>query len=316
MNDIFSKKNDLLIVNEDESGMRLDVFLKQRLPDFSRTYFQELIEKNLVLVNQEIVKKRTLLSEGDEIEVAFTFTEETGLLPEKMDLEILYEDDFLLVINKPAGLVVHPGCSHPSHTLVNALLYYLKEWHPEDRVRPGIVHRLDKDTTGIIICAKTREAQEKMVALFAERKIEKVYLAVTLGSPSVEKMEIKTFIGRDPKQRQAMAVLENKGKEAITFVERLAHTQHLALVRLYPKTGRTHQLRVHLKHVHCPILGDTLYGKKSQNSHYQITTQLLHAYTLKFIHPFTQKELYLKAPIPKLMRNMIEKISPKLFLYI
>lgn len=301
-----------LIVSNEEVGMRLDLFLKKRMGDFSRSYFQELIEKKLVLVNQEVVKKRTPLKEDDEVEVAFTCTEERPLAPEKMDLEILYEDAHLIAINKPVGMVVHPGCNNYSQTLVNGLLYYIKELQKEEGLRPGIVHRLDKDTTGIIICAKTRATHEKMVALFSERKIEKGYLAITLAKPSTS--EIKTLIGRDPKNRQRMAVVESGGKEALTHIEIVAHNEELTLLRLSPQTGRTHQLRVHLKELNCPILGDPLYGSKSRNKHYDIETQLLHAYTLKFIHPITGESMLLTAPIPKLMNNFLQKISPKLFL--
>ncbi len=289
--------NHFLIVSEQQAGSRLDTLLARQFPDFSRTYFQYLIDKKLVLVNGSSAKKRTQLAPGDEIEVEFALTEEISLEPEDIPLDILYEDEYLLAINKPAGLVVHPAVGNWRGTFVNALLYHCKTLPKGDTLRPGIVHRLDKETTGLLLAAKTTDTQQKLVALFAERKIEKTYLAICLGNPGNQ--TLTTQIGRHPTQRKKMTVLQEGGKEAITRIETETCDGKVSVVHLFPKTGRTHQLRVHLKALGCPILGDTLYGNPSANTKYGATRQLLHAQTLKFTHPQTGKAIHLEAPIPK-----------------
>lgn len=290
--------DETLFVDKEDSGQRLDLYLKQKLP-YSRTYFQKLIEQHLVLVNGQIIKKRVLVEEGDEIEIEFALTEELSIEPEDLNLPILYEDHDLLAINKPANCVVHPACGHPRHTVVNFLAHHLS-LKKQESVRPGIVHRLDKDTTGILLCAKTLQSHEKLVELFSSRKIEKQYLAVCYQKPTQN--ELTTFISRHPKNRQKMAV-SDKGKLAETRIELLNSMPPLFPVRLFPKTGRTHQLRVHLSYIQAPILGDSLYGNLQANDKFHAKRQLLHAYSLTFFHPFTQKVLTLQAPIPEDMQK-------------
>ncbi|MBY0529729.1 MAG: RluA family pseudouridine synthase [Rhabdochlamydiaceae bacterium] len=286
-----------ITVSQDEIGLRLDKLLALRFAHLSRTYFQYLIENGCVLVNGSIVKKREKPQIGDEIEVCFLLTPEISLEPENIPLDILYEDDYLLAINKPPGMVVHPAPGHPKGTFVNALLFHCKTLHPEQGdLRPGIVHRLDKDTSGILLAAKTAEAHQKLVSLFSERKIQKHYLAITVGNPAEGWIEAP--IGRHLIHRKEMCVNFEKGKEAKSYCTPLATNEKLALVDVQLITGRTHQIRVHLKFRNAPVLGDPLYGAISSNQHYQAKRQMLHAHRIRFEHPITQQTIELTAPLP------------------
>lgn len=300
MNDVDS---DELIVSSDEASLRLDKFLALRFPRYSRQYFQYLIKEKLVLVNGALIKKGAALKEGDEIEVEFAATPEISLEPENIPLDVLYEDGDILAVNKPAGMVVHPAAGNWKHTFVNALLYHCKILKKDDSLRPGIVHRLDKETSGVLLAAKNEEAQKKLVEAFAKREMEKEYLAVCLGNPGNRRLQ--NLIGRHPVRRKEMAIVSDKGKEAITEIVTVAYDTQFSVVRLFPKTGRTHQLRVHLKSVGCPILGDSLYGNASLNKKMKAARQYLHAYRLKFMHPITQAPIEIKAPLAEDMRNCI-----------
>lgn len=300
-------ENESLIVSDEETGIRLDAFLVRRFPNYSRTYFQSLIQKKLVLINTEFPKKATKLESGDEIEIEFTASPEIALKPENIPLDILYEDPYLLAVNKPAGMVVHPAVGNWSGTFVNALIYHCKHLPRSTSLRPGIVHRLDKETSGLLLAAKDEKTQRGLVEVFALRKIEKEYLAICVGNPGNK--EISKRIGRHPTKRKEMAVLEESGKEAQTSIETLAFKDPLSLVRLSPKTGRTHQLRVHLKFLGCPILGDSLYGNAKINHKYHVQRQMLHAFCLRFIHPQTKEVIELKAPLPHDMIKILQLIS-------
>ena len=298
--------DDTLMVSGEEVGMRLDRFLISRFPGYSRTYFQHLIEEKLVLVNTELVKKSAKLEEGDEIEIEFAVTPEISITPEAIPLEIIYEDAHLLAINKPAGMVVHPAVGNWTGTFVNALLYHCTHLSPQDSLRPGIVHRLDKETTGVLLAAKDELTQRKLVEAFAARKVEKEYLAICVGNPGNRRIEGN--IGRHPTRRKEMAIVKEKGKEAKTLCTTVAYNELLSLVKLVPHTGRTHQLRVHMQSIGFPILGDTVYGSASSNTKFDIHRQLLHAYRLCFIHPITKEEIELKAPIPQDISKFIQLI--------
>lgn len=297
---------EALFVQDEESGLRLDKLLSARFPTFSRTYFQSLIEKGAVLVNGTPWKKREKPSSGDEIEVCFQLTSEIALEAENIPLEILYEDEHLLAINKPAGMVVHPAPGHPKSTFVNALLYHCKnlELAGSDPLRPGIVHRLDKDTSGVLIAAKTSEAHRALVSLFSERKIQKTYLAVAVGSPPEGRLSAP--MKRHFTRRQEMAV-DPSGKEAISDIKVLKKSEILSLVEIGLITGRTHQIRVHLKHLKTPVLGDAVYGSESSNEKFGISRQMLHAARTKFTHPFTGEELFLEAPLPQDMQTVVDR---------
>ncbi|MBA2368333.1 MAG: RluA family pseudouridine synthase [Candidatus Protochlamydia sp.] len=306
------EETDLLIITEEEAGERLDKILARRFSEkHSRTYFQYLIEQNLVSVNGFSVKKKTKLEAEDEVEVHFAATPEADLIPERIDLSIIYEDDFLLVINKPPGMVVHPAPGNWTGTFVNALLYHCRSLDPINTSnRPGIVHRLDKDTSGLLVAAKTLEMQQKLIELFASRQVYKEYLAICVGKPPDG--EISAPIGRHPIHRKQMAIIPT-GRIAVTHCKVLAWNEKLSLVRAIITTGRTHQIRVHLKSKGTPVLGDALYGLTSSNHFYKATRQLLHASVLRFNHPKTGELLEFHAEPPLDMQrfmNTIQKNSP------
>lgn len=288
---------ETIIVTEE---VRIDKLLADRYPDHSRTYFQKMIEQGFVLLNGEAVKKRIVPEEGDEIEVCFQLTPESSLEPESIPLHVLYEDEHIIAVNKPAGMVVHPAPGHPSGTFVNALLGHCKELPATDPLRPGIVHRLDKDTSGVLVAAKTTFAHQKLVEMFASRQMEKMYLAICTGKP--RNGILSAPIGRHPVHRKEMAVLGD-GREAITDVQVVALNERYSLVLLKPKTGRTHQLRVHLKHLGAPVLGDALYGSARPG-----LRQLLHAYRLSFRHPITNAPLTICAPLPDDMKSWMKEL--------
>lgn len=302
---------DVIIVTAEEAGMRLDKILALRFQEgFSRTYFQWLIEEQKVLLNGEIVKKRIMPAVGDEIEIQFVCLPQPSLIPEAIPLDIIFEDESLIVINKPAGMVVHPAAGNWSGTFVNALLYHCREAASlvelstaHNSFRPGIVHRLDKDTTGLLVAAKSAKAHEKLAALFFNREIHKEYLAICIGNPG--NVNIEAPIGRNPSCYRKMAVVR-EGKKALSQCKTLAYNGKLALVSIILVTGRTHQIRVHLQSVNTPVLGDCLYGNLKINKSYKVDRQMLHAHRLEFIHPITQQELKFEAPLPKEM-NAISK---------
>ena len=286
---------------ETERELRLDKIRTLRFPDHSRSYFQYLIDSGNVFINGNLPKKKDKTRTGDRVSVQMIASPDPGVSPENIALDILYEDDHIIAINKPRGMVVHPGAGNPRGTLVNALLYHTKSL-PESStpLRPGIVHRLDKETSGVIIAAKTEIAHAKLIELFKERKMAKQYLAICENTPPEGVVSLP--IARHPVKRKEMCVHE-QGKEAITDIEVLDKTGKFSLVLLKPKTGRTHQLRVHLKALRAPIVGDKIYGNAKKDAPHM----LLHAYKLNFIHPFSGKEIVLEAPIPKEFLFSLEK---------
>ncbi len=285
-------------VSEQEVGPRLDKLLTCRFPEHSRAYFQFLIEQACVLVNGLPIKKREIPKVDDEIELYFVLPPEISLEPQDIPLEILYEDTHIIAVNKPAGMVVHPAPGHPRDTFVNALLFHCHNLEAgTDPLRPGIVHRLDKDTSGVLLAAKTPQAHAKLVELFSLRQMKKYYLAVCVGIP--REGLIDAAIKRHPTKRKEMAVNLTEGKEAKSICRHLGKNESLSLVEVQLLTGRTHQIRVHMKHVGAPILGDAVYGSSTTNQRYSPSRQLLHAHRLEFIHPITGSEIKLCAPIPK-----------------
>ena len=302
----FSEESGTHFVLPEEEGIRIDKLLVDRYPAYSRTYFQHLIEEGCVLLNGELVKKRICPEEGDEIEICFQAVPGPSLTPEEIPLEILYEDDHLLAINKPPGMVVHPAPGHWSGTFVNALLYHCEKVAPsDDPLRPGIVHRLDKETSGVLVAAKTLPAHQRLIQAFSERRVEKLYLAVCCGRPP--NGTIKAPIGRHPVHRKEMAVLSD-GREAISEVQTVAFNEQLSLVLIRPKTGRTHQIRVHLKHIGCPVLGDAVYGSERLNQSLNPERLLLHAYRLELDHPITGAALRFSAPIPQDLKGWMRRL--------
>jgi 23S rRNA pseudouridine1911/1915/1917 synthase len=307
---------------------RIDKYLSSLdLPEiFSRAYVDKLITKGNVQVNGKLEKKSYKLQTGDELEITFPEPPRNEIIPQEIPLDIVWEDEYLLIVNKPAGLTVHPAAGNPDGTLVNGLVYHFKEnlsTGVGDK-RPGIVHRLDKDTSGLLIVAKDDRTHAKLSEMFQERNIEKIYLAITVNAPSQTIGTIDTFIDRSKTDRKKMAV-SSSGKRAVTHYEVLQDYDFFSVCRINLETGRTHQIRVHFSHLNCPILGDITYSslkrtlntiphnfhKKAKHllaNHMQ--RQALHAHKLKFIHPIAGKEISVEAPIPQDMEytmNWLEK---------
>lgn len=293
---------DSIIVSDQQSDMRLDKLLAVSYPTCSRTYLQYLIAEKAVLVNSKAAKKSAILSVGDEVEVQFILTQELSLEPENIALDILYEDEHLLAINKPAGLVVHPAAGNWSGTFVNALLYHCKMLERDDTLRPGIVHRLDKETSGVLIAAKTRCMHQALSELFATRQVEKRYFALCHGKPCVTLIDAP--ISRHPVKRKEMAVIAS-GRPARTHLQVLKTSRHYALLDIGLETGRTHQIRVHLKHIGHPLLGDAVYGSAQDSKRFGIARHMLHAHKLSFIHPVTKNLLVVQAPLLEDMARLI-----------
>ena len=315
-----TEDSETLFINEEEAGERLDKILSTRLSGAgSRTYFQHLIDEGKVLVNGAPAKKRAKLKHGDEVEVEYILTPELTLKPENIPLNILYEDDAIIVVDKEPGMVVHPAAGNWSGTFVNALLHHCKQIpqanegkSPLDALRPGIVHRLDKDTSGVIVAAKTSFAQQKLIEMFSGRQVFKEYLAICIGNPGAG--DIDAPIGRHPVHRKMMAVLEEGGRHALSHYKSLSFDNKLSLVSIVIATGRTHQIRVHMKYKGTPVLGDPLYGNTSLNTKMGIERQMLHAYRLRFNHPVSGVPMEFTAPIPADMQHVLKqtKLAPKL----
>ncbi|MDH4443547.1 MAG: RluA family pseudouridine synthase [Akkermansiaceae bacterium] len=287
---------------EDSPGERIDAYLAARLADLSRSRIQVLIREQFIQINGHPAKPRDAVKLGDRITVVLPEAVPLEAEPQEIPLEILFEDDDIVVLNKAPGMVVHPAPGNPDGTLVNALLHHCRgQLSGIGGVeRPGIVHRLDKDTSGCIVVAKSDVAHQSLVGQFSGRTMEKLYLAVSEGIPKPAKDTIFTHIGRHPVNRQKMAVVNPPGgKTAITDYEILAADAATltALVLCHLHTGRTHQIRVHLHHKGTPLLGDPIYGKPSQNSE-RVGRLMLHAWRLTLDHPVSNERLHFEAPIP------------------
>ncbi|MBC7242178.1 MAG: RluA family pseudouridine synthase [Anaerolineae bacterium] len=306
------------------AGMRLDKFLADHLADVSRSRIQGWIEEGRVTLDGRPTRPSTRLDPGQHIRVLIPPPEEVRILPEPIPLDILYEDDHLLVINKPAGMVVHPAPGHTSGTLVNALLARFPAWaeldwwesEEEDEEeagvdypRPGIVHRLDKDTSGLLIVAKSASARGALQAQFQARQVEKVYLALVHGMPSAPAGLIDAPIGRDPRQRKRMAVVA-EGRPAVTAYRVLEPLGEYALLEVMPKTGRTHQIRVHLAFIGHPVVGDEVYGRR--RSRLACPRQFLHAARLSFRHPVTGRPMEFSAPLPPDLQAVLEEARERI----
>lgn len=274
--------------------MRLDHYLVSIL-DESRSVITKRIKEGLITVNQKKVKPGFMLSPTDTIELEVVEDKRLGLEPVNLNLDIIYEDEHLLVVNKPKGLVVHPASSYKDATLVHGLLYQMDQLSTINGVfRPGIIHRIDKDTSGLLLVAKTNIAHQKLSQDLANHLVQRSYYAFVHGTFLEQKGKIDAPIGRDPKSRIKMAVLAS-GKHAVTHFEVVEQFKKYTLVRCKLETGRTHQIRVHMAYIHHPIVGDTIYGLKPP--HYD-NGQLLHAYKLTFTHPITKKVMDFEVPLP------------------
>ena len=295
------------VVSESTKGQRLDQFLRGELPVHSRAFLQKLIEQGDVLVNGKPGKASYTVRAGDRISVEVPPPRPLEAKPEEIDLEILFEDDDLIVLNKPAGLVIHPGAGNPDHTLVNALLHHCrgKLSGIGGVQRPGIVHRLDKGTTGCLVVAKTDLAHQSLVAQFRSRATKKIYRALCWGIFKQLSGHIETVIGRSAHNRKKMSARVPRGRTALTDYRVLKQFPEFALVELTIHTGRTHQIRVHMAHIGYPIVGDTVYrGARSGVENISVARPLLHAYKLGFTHPRTQQFMEFTAPVPDDMASL------------
>jgi 23S rRNA pseudouridine1911/1915/1917 synthase len=296
-----SHDQELWTIEADQAGQRLDRYLVSRLEYVSRTQAQQLITDGFVLVNGHAVKPGYALRSQDKLQVIriLPASQPTTVKPQALPLDIIYEDTYLLVINKAAGMVVHPAPGHYDDTLVNALLARYPELRDvEGDMRPGIVHRLDRDTSGLLMVAKDVRTQAALVEQMKQHAVVKRYLALVEGDVSLEKGSIEAPIGRDPRHRQQMAITTVESRDARTHFRVLKRYAHHTLLLLQLETGRTHQIRVHLQAIGHPVVGDPIYGSGHARPEIVLPRQFLHAYQLAFTHPATGEQIECEAPLP------------------
>lgn len=308
--------NQFLQVAKDSEGLRIDIFLSRQNLGLTRNQIQKLLEKGQIRVKGEKIKTSYKLRVGDQIEIEISSPEKIEAKPENIPLEVLYQDKHLAFVNKPAGIVVHAAAGHSSGTLVNALLYHLKDLSGiGGELRPGIVHRLDKDTSGIMLVAKNNQAHAELVRLFQQRAIQKTYLALAYGSFKKDSGLIESKLGRSRGDRKKISSRTFRGKEAKTSYQVLEHFQQMALLEVKPHTGRTHQIRVHLAESGHPVVGDPVYGGKQwlhklspalQALVKKSDRQMLHAFRLELIHPVSGKKLKFEAALPGDFQEILE----------
>ena len=298
-----------IVVSPEDAKKRIDIFLNEEL-DLSRSYIKTLIEKGNILVNSQDIKKAGyIVKDNDVITITIPEAEILNLEPENIDIDIIYEDDDFAVINKPQGMVVHPAPGAYEHTLVNALLYHLKNLSDINGVvRPGIVHRLDKDTSGLIVVAKNNEAHLDLQEQIATKAAKRYYKALVDGNVKKDEGVINTLIDRSKKDRKMMAVSNDTGRIAITHFKVLERFRNYTFMEYELKTGRTHQIRVHSKFIGHPVVGDPVYGGSNK---FNLNGQLLHAFKLELTHPRTKEHMEFFAPLPKYFEDVLEKLREK-----
>ena len=304
-----SMKTQYFEVEETWKEARLDRYLSEMIPEQSRSFFQKLIKDGFVRVNEFIQKANYRLNIGDMVEVVIPDAVPTDIQPENIPLDILYEDDDLLIVNKPKGMVVHPAIGHYTGTLVNAIMYHCKDSLSgiNGEIRPGIVHRIDKDTTGSLIVCKNDEAHLKIAEQIKEHSVTRKYVGVVAGNFNEESGTVEGAIGRHPVDRKKMTINEQNGKPAITHYRVLQHLKGASYMEFTLETGRTHQIRVHMASISHPLLGDKVYG--SQKNPYKLQGQALHARTIGFVHPSTGKYMEVSAPVPDYMVDLVKKLT-------
>lgn len=298
----------ILTVTEENAGERIDRFLSVQCSDISRSYLQKLIKDQLVSVNGKIVKANYKVQVNDTISVEFPEIKELDILPEDIPLDILYEDDAVLVVNKPKGMVVHPAAGHTSGTLVNAVLFHCKGNLSgiNGVLRPGIVHRIDKDTTGALLICKDDVTHRDLAEQLKEHSITRRYRAIVSGNLKEDEGTIEGPIGRHPTDRKKMAINPTHGKEAITHYRVLERFGNATYIECRLETGRTHQIRVHMTSIGHPLLGDEIYG--STKNPYHLDGQTLHAMILGFVHPKTGEYMEFEAPLPEYFCKLLDKL--------
>ena len=321
------KKNINLIVKSDENNLRVDIFINKREDQISRTRIKNLILKKKLKLNNEIINSPSKkITTGDKITLQIPEPEEASLKPYNFKLKIVYEDKDLLIIDKPAGIIMHPGAGNYDKTIVNALMHYNKEHLSTigDELRPGIVHRIDKGTSGLIVIAKNNETHENLSLQFSKHTIKRIYQLLIWGKLRPSSGKIDTFITRSSKNRQMMEVSNSKGKRAITNYKTIEifendKTPTVSLVECILETGRTHQIRVHMNHLGSSIMGDEKYKKKYKklknidsnlkNLIYKLERQFLHAKTLGFTHPKTGKEMEFSSILPQDLETILKTLK-------
>lgn len=292
-------------VIKEKNNIRVDVFLSSEL-EMTRSRIKNLCQGGYVIVNDKISKSNKVLKAGDIVSITFPELKNLDLEPENIDIEIIYQDDDVAIINKPQGMTVHAGNGTKGSTLVNALLYHLDNLSGINGVvRPGIVHRIDKNTSGLLVVAKNDNAHLAIAKQLEDKTCRRIYYALLEGNLKEDKGRITTFIGRNPKDRTKMAVLTS-GREAITDFKVIEKFTGYTLCEFSLKTGRTHQIRVHAKHIGHPIVGDNEYGFK--NKKFNLKGQLLHAGKLSFIHPTTKEKVTFECPLPEYFKSTIKKL--------
>ena len=299
-----------MIIQFNQNPERIDKYLSTELEDYTRSFMQKLIRSGAVQVNGETVRASYILSGGEEIEIELPELREPEIIPKSMPLDILYEDQDLLVVNKPKGMVVHPAPGHYDDTLVNGLMAYCRDDLSGigGVARPGIVHRIDKNTSGTLIVCKNDRTHQAISAQLKKHNITRIYKGVVCGYPKDDSGTIRGHLGRHPKDRKKRAVVgPDRGKTAVTHYQVLQKYKGYSLLEFKLETGRTHQIRVHMASIHHPLLADELYG--SGKNPFGIEGQVLHAETIGFMHPSTGQYMEFTAPLPEYFENLLSKLK-------
>ncbi|HHV29714.1 RluA family pseudouridine synthase [Acetivibrio mesophilus] len=298
---------EIIFISED-NGIRIDAWLCGKLKDYSRSYIQKLVNDEMILVNGKPVKSNYKLKPKDEILAKIPSPQVLDVEAEDISVPILYEDEDIVVVDKPKGMVVHPAAGNYSGTLVNALLNHCGDNLSDINgiIRPGIVHRIDKDTSGVLVVAKSNTAHEGLSRKLKDHDIERVYVALVHGIIREEQGKIDAPIGRHPVDRKKMAVNTKNGRRAVTHFKVLERFKDATYIEVTLETGRTHQIRVHMSYIGYPIIGDTVYGKK--NDVYDINGQALHAKKLGFIHPIKGEYMEFESPVPEYFKELLAKM--------
>lgn len=305
---MIKRRNKTFIIKKEDSGKRLDIYLTEKEHGLSRSYIQKLIANNLVKVNSTPVRANYKLRFNDIITIEIPPPREINILPEKIFLDIYYEDSDIIIVNKPRGMATHPAEGNWQGTLVNALLYHYTHLSGiNGKARPGIVHRLDKDTSGLLMIAKNDEAHINLAHQLKNREVVRRYMALVHGKLKNKNGIVNAPIGRHPVDRKKMAVVKQNSKEAVTHYKVINTSQNYSLVDVRLETGRTHQIRVHMAFINHPLVGDTKYGPAK--AHFELDGQFLHAYRLGFVHPRKGNYIEFNAPLPDALSSVLKNIA-------